>query len=163
MPKRDGWVAALSPRHWAELPFDMEVVNVHISAPHLWPYFPHPIRRQAQLAALLADRRQSADIPHAILGDFNSSPAWPVYKKMAARYVDGALQGGNGELGNRGSWPSLPWMGVGGLLRIDHCFLWKLTAERARFVPIRGSDHLGLIVDIAIGESLAAGGNAAAA
>jgi hypothetical protein len=63
MPKRDGWVARLSPQHWQNLPFLIEVVNVHLSGPHLWPYFPNPVRRRAQLEALgLACRTRYSEI-----------------------------------------------------------------------------------------------------
>lgn len=152
MPKRDGWVARLSPQHWQKLPFLIEVVNVHISGPHLWPYFPRLVRRKAQLEALLEDRECRTGVPYAIFGDFNSSPIWPVYKKMSARFVDGALEAGGAELEFDGTWPYLPWLGIRGLLRIDHCFLWKLSVERTRIVEIPGSDHLGLLVDIDISK-----------
>lgn len=155
MPKRDGWVARLSPQHWQNLPFLIEVVNVHLSGPHLWPYFPNPVRRRAQLEALLEDRERRSGVPHAIFGDFNSSPIWPVYKRMSARYADGALEAGNGKLGFRGTWPYMPWIGIKGLFRIDHCFLWKLSAERAHVMEIPGSDHLGLLVDINVCRGIA--------
>lgn len=152
MPKRDGWVAKLSPQHWQYLPFLIEVVNVHISGPHLWPYFPHRVRRKAQIEALLEDRKHRTDVPYAIFGDFNSSPIWPVYKKMSARYVDGVVEAGDAEPGFGGTWPYLPWLGIKGLLRIDHCFLWNLSAGETRIVEIPGSDHLGLLVDIDISQ-----------
>jgi endonuclease/exonuclease/phosphatase family metal-dependent hydrolase len=152
MPKRDGWIARLSTQHWQDLPFPLEVVNVHISGPHLWPYFPRRVRRKAQLAALLEDRERRADVRCAVFGDFNSSPVWPVYKKMSARFIDSALETGGAEQTVGGTWPYLPWLGIRGLLRIDHCFLWKLSADRARIVEIPGSDHLGLIVDIDISK-----------
>jgi endonuclease/exonuclease/phosphatase family metal-dependent hydrolase len=71
---------------------------------------------------------------------------------MSARFVDGARESGGSELGFNGTWPYMPWLGIKGLLRIDHCFLWKLSAERARILEIPGSDHLGLLVDIDISE-----------
>lgn len=147
MPKRDGFVATLSPEHWGGLPQPVQIVNVHISGPHLWPYFPHPVRRGRQLAALLADRRAHAAVPHAILGDFNSSPAWPLYRRMAARYVDGAAAVAASPAN---TWPRIPALGIRGLLRIDHCFLHRLVARSASVVEIRGSDHMGLRVDLAV-------------
>lgn len=154
MPKRDGWIARLSLQHWQQLPFPVDVVNVHISGPHVWPYFPHPVRRKAQLEALLTDRDRSIDVPCAILGDFNASPIWPVYKKMSARFVDGALEGSGADQKLGGTWPNLPWLGIKGLLRIDHCFLWMLSAANARIVDIPGSDHLGLLVEIDVSEAV---------
>lgn len=150
LPKRDAWVAKLSPRQWPNLPFAIEIVNVHISGPHLWPYFPHPVRRSSQLNALLDYRQRKEEVPHAVFGDFNSTPIWPVYKKMAQRYIDGALGSDNVKRSIGGTWPYLPALGVKGWLRIDHCFLWKLAAKRIQKVEIPGSDHLGLLVDLRV-------------
>jgi endonuclease/exonuclease/phosphatase family metal-dependent hydrolase len=74
---------------------------------------------------------------------------------MSARYDDGALEAGNGKLGFQGTWPYMPWIGIKGLFRIDHCFLWKLSAERAHVMEIPGSDHLGLLVDINVRQGIA--------
>lgn len=153
MPKRDGWVAGLSPDHWPSLPFAVEIANVHISGPHTWPYFPHPVRRKAQVTALLEHHERKADVPHAVFGDFNASPSWPVYKRMVSRYVDGALESCDQNSGNGDTWPYMPLLGIRGLLRIDHCFLWKLSAEKLQTVEIPGSDHLGLLVDIEVSSS----------
>lgn len=150
IPKRDGWVATLCPNNWQQLPFAVEIVNVHISSPHVWPYFPRSIRRKAQVRALLERRGRKNDVPHAVFGDFNASPIWPVYKNMAAKYVDGALLPGGGEPKNGKTWPCVPKLGIDGLLRIDHCFLWKLSAEKTQTVKIPGSDHLGLLVEIVV-------------
>jgi len=49
----------------------------------------------------------------------------------------------------RPTWPHLPALGFKGLLRIDHCFVSRLCALRVQVVPIAGSDHLGLCVDVA--------------
>jgi len=148
MPRRDGWAAALSPAHWPTLPAPMEVVNVHISGPHIWPYFPNPVRRRAQVDALLAEGAARQAVPHAILGDFNSTPLWHVYRRMRARYVDAVLATNGGRAAFRGTWPHLPGLRIRGLLRIDHCFLWRLEAVRARTVDLPGSDHLGLLVEL---------------
>lgn len=150
MPKRDGMVATLRPEHWEGLPLPIQVVNVHISGPHLWPYRPHPVRRGRQLAALLADRQAHADIPHAIVGDFNSSPVWPVYRRIAARYVDAVAAVTTAP---RGTWPCIPALGIRGLLRIDHCFVHRLVARSARVIAIPGSDHLALCVDLEVPDA----------
>ncbi|MGH8223426.1 MAG: endonuclease/exonuclease/phosphatase family protein [Woeseiaceae bacterium] len=149
MPKRDGFVAALSPQHWGGLPCPIEIVNVHISGPHLWPYFPHPVCRHRQLEALLAERAARVDVPHAILGDFNSSPIWTVYRRMAARYVDAMAASGT----PRNTWPRVPALGIRGLLRIDHCFLRGLAARATAVVELPGSDHFGLRVDLVVDET----------
>ncbi|MEL7312241.1 MAG: endonuclease/exonuclease/phosphatase family protein [Pseudomonadota bacterium] len=148
MPKRDGWIARLSPEHWDALPIAVEIVNVHISGPHTWPYFPHPVRRKTQLRALLSNHAQKKDTPHAVFGDFNASPIWPAYRRMLSRYVDGVIGAADIPTKSVRTWPYLPKLGVRGLLRIDHCFLWQLAAASVRTVEIPGSDHLGLLIDL---------------
>jgi exonuclease III len=152
MPRRDGWYVKLSPQHWEKVSFPLEVVNVHIAGPHVWPYFPRQIRRSAQIDALMEYRERKSSVPHAILGDFNSSPIWPFYKKMAAKYVDCTTAARNSGQKVLPTWPYIPQVGIKGLIRIDHCFLWGLTANHVQTVEIRGSDHLGLLVDLNVAE-----------
>ena len=144
MPKRDGWRAILEPDHWRRLESEIDIVNVHVSGPHTWPYFPNPVRRSEQLRAVFADRRQRQGVPCAILGDFNASPAWPVYRKMAKRFTDAAVANDAASP----TWPVLPTFGFAGLIRIDHCFTDRLAASAVRVIAIAGSDHGGLLVDL---------------
>ncbi|MDZ7644653.1 MAG: endonuclease/exonuclease/phosphatase family protein [Woeseiaceae bacterium] len=146
LPGRAGWIARLAPEEWNPLQVPIEIVNVHISAPHLWPYFPNRVRRRAQLDLLLADRAASDDVPHAILGDFNASPAWPVYRQMRSRYDDAALAARRGNAPLANTWPSLPAIGLRGLIRIDHCFTRGLVAHSVEVLDLPGSDHLALCV-----------------
>jgi endonuclease/exonuclease/phosphatase family metal-dependent hydrolase len=149
LPKRDGLAARLSPASWPPLAEPIQIVNVHIMGPHTWPYFPSRNTRAGQLAGLLRFLDGEPRAPRAVLGDFNSSPIWPLYRRMAARYADGARVAERAGSPLRPTWPHVPMLGLRGLLRIDHCFLFGLTARAARVVPIRGSDHLGLCVDVA--------------
>lgn len=142
--RRAGWVARLAPADWETLPVPIELVNVHIAAPHLWPYFPNRVRRRTQLEVLLADRAQTADVPHAIIGDFNATPAWPVYRRMAAVYEDAAVTVCKGKAPPANTWPSIPALGLRGLLRIDHCFTQGLVARSVDTIVMPGSDHLAL-------------------
>jgi len=147
LPKRDAWEVTLTPEHWAPLPITVQILNVHISAPHLWPYFPHPVRRAEQLRLLLQDRAQYTHTPHAIFGDFNASPAWPVYRRMRARYADAiSLTASNGVA--TATWPHIPLLGINGWWRIDHCFLWKLGALSVQRLAIAGSDHFALLAEL---------------
>lgn len=149
MRRRAGLVATLQPAEWQQIAEPLQIVNVHIAAPHLWPYYPSRTRRRQQLEALLADRAGADGMPHAIVGDFNASPAWAVYRRMRERYDDAAVVAANGSRPPR-TWPSLPRFGIDGLLRIDHCFVAGLEAVAARTVSVPGSDHRGLLVDLAL-------------
>ena len=151
-PMRDSWHVALEPEHWSGLDRRMEILNVHISAPHLWPYFPRRVRRSVQLAAVMDYWKRTAETPHAVVGDFNSTPLWAVYRKMASVYADGALNSGNPHPAIGGTWPYMPGIGIKGLIRIDHCFLWKLSARQVQTIEIAGTDHLGLLVELAVAD-----------
>jgi endonuclease/exonuclease/phosphatase family metal-dependent hydrolase len=147
LPARDGWVARLSPAHWPELSEPIEIVDVHIVGPHTWPYFPRRHTRGGQLAGLLRFLDERPHVPRAILGDFNASPLWPVYRRLSARLTDSVVAR-HRRAHRSPTWPHVPAIGLTGLIRIDHCFLSKLVAVDTRVVPIPGSDHLGLCVDV---------------
>jgi endonuclease/exonuclease/phosphatase family metal-dependent hydrolase len=101
---------------------------------------------------LLHDRNKKKAIPQAIFGDFNASPIWTVYKTMAANFVDCVVAANISGEDIKGTWPYIPQLGIRGIIRIDHCFLWKLSANRVQTVEMPGSDHLGLLVDLDISE-----------
>ncbi len=145
MPQRSACVARLEPGDWPGLAAPLEIVNLHLAAPHFWPWFPRRLRRAAQVAALLDDRTGADALPHALVGDFNATPAWPAYRRMAAGYED-AARVVNGRAGP--TWPSLPRLGVAGLFRIDHCLVRGLRVESFETVTLHGSDHRGLLVDL---------------
>jgi len=143
LPRRSGCVARLSPEHWPALSADVEIVNVHLAAPHVWPWFPNRLRRAHQVEALLADRASAGDVAQALLGDFNATPAWPAYRRMAAGYIDAAAQHGGGS-----TWPRLRRFGLDGLWRIDHCFVKGLETVSLETVDVPGSDHMGILVEL---------------
>lgn len=147
IPQRSGVVARLEPGDWPGLGAAIEIVNLHIAAPHLWPWFPRRVRRRAQLEALLADRGHADGLPHAVVGDFNATPAWPVYRRMAELYDDAALAA-TARPGP--TWPHLPRRGVNGIFRIDHCFVRGLAVDAFETVALPGSDHRGLLVEVSV-------------
>jgi endonuclease/exonuclease/phosphatase family metal-dependent hydrolase len=148
LPKRDGWVARLSPTSWSQIDEPIEIVNVHIMAPHTWPYFPRRLTRHGQLSSLIRFLDDDPHVPRAILGDFNASPVWPLYRRLASKLTDAAVEGMRGGPGRHLTWPHLPSIGIKGIFQIDHCFLSNLTATNVQVVAIPGSDHLGLCVDV---------------
>lgn len=157
MPMRDAWAATLSPTDWPGLGAIMDVISVHVSGPHVFPYYPNPVRRRLQVDALFASRQKSPGRAHAILGDFNSSPVWPVYKRMRSHYSDAVLSAQEPAAKVTPTWPNLPAIGLKGMLRIDHCFTTGLNVRSTRRIDIQGSDHFGLLVDIdesAVGKAL---------
>jgi len=153
LPERDGWVARLSPANWSQIAEPIEIVNTHIMSPHTWPYFPRRHTRQGQLCGLLSFIDYEPHIPRAVLGDFNSSPLWPLYRRLAAQLSDSVAVSTRGGSDRYPTWPHIPSIGLKGLIRIDHCFLSNLTALDVRVVSLPGSDHLGLCVDVILDET----------
>ncbi len=163
LPKRDGWVARLSPTSWSQIGEPIEIVNIHIMGPHTWPYFPRRHTRQGQLSGLLNFLAREPRIPRAILGDFNSSPIWPLYRRLAAQLTDSVVVSTRRGSDRYLTWPHLPSIGLKGLFRIDHCFLSNLTALDVEVVSLPGSDHLGLCVDVILEETTSDQSGSAAA
>ena len=147
---RDARVVRLDPAHWPALTGVLEIVNVHIASPTWgeqgWARFAH---RRAQSRGLLHYLDQTPGRTRAVLGDFNATPGWPLYRSLAERLEDLALSHAR----SRGAKPARTWARwVGGppLLRIDHCFGNGLRVDDFQVVAIRGSDHSGLVVDLSI-------------
>ena len=142
---RTAHLAALEPTDWPELSRPVEIVNVHIAAPHCHPFWAQPWRRLLQVQALLTHVEADPDRARAVVGDFNATPIWPVYRRLARRLEDLALTHARARGTRPGrTWPR--WRGAP-LLRIDHCFGSGLVVEGFEVVDLPGSDHYALVVD----------------
>ncbi len=149
LPRRDARVTRLEPRHWPVLDAPLEVVGVHIQAPHgnPPPWITLPLRR-GQMAGLV-DYFESVPRPHrVVVGDFNATPLWPAYRRMRQHLCDGPAQLAR----SRGERPPRTW-GPGfarglRLLRIDHVFTSGVALADSAVHPIEGSDHAALVVDL---------------
>jgi len=155
---RDARIARLDPADWPALTGALEIVNVHIAAP-TWcmnDWF-RILRRRVQIRGLLEYLDRTPGQTRAVLGDFNATPAWPVYRVVAKRLEDLALTHAR----SRGAKPARTWARwIGGppLLRIDHCFGCGVRVDDFQVVAIRGSDHSGLVVDLSVEEPATSGG-----
>jgi endonuclease/exonuclease/phosphatase family metal-dependent hydrolase len=154
---RDARVARLDPAHWPGLTGGLEIVNVHMASPtfgtQAWTRFSH---RRDQCRGLVEYLDGTPDRARAVLGDFNATSSWPLYRVVAGRLEDLALSHAR----SRSARPARTWARwVGGppLLRIDHCFGSGLRVDDFQVVAIRGSDHSGLLVDLSVDERMASG------
>lgn len=137
-------IAELRPPDW---PDSVEILNVHMPNPIMWPPWRSVRARGRLLDSLL--RYMASPGRRLVAGDFNASPAWPVYRQMARRLEDAALMVARA----KGQRPERTWGPTPGsprLLRIDHVFVEGITPVDARVVPLPGSDHSGVLVDIAV-------------
>jgi len=140
---RSGWVARLSPGSWPGVPEPLDVINVHLVNPvdRPWRETRDTRRRQiAQVSAFLEER----DAASVVIGDMNASPVWREYKLLSELGVDAARATGTA----RRTWSHFVWGPR--LLRIDHAFVARVRPITTEVVPVRGSDHSALIVDIEV-------------
>jgi endonuclease/exonuclease/phosphatase (EEP) superfamily protein YafD len=88
-----------------------------------------------------------------LVGDFNATPVWPLYRRVAREIDDVALAVARRH-GRRPArtwgplWRRAPRMR---LLRIDHAFARGVEVSRVRSFDVPGSDHDALCVDVALG------------
>ncbi len=167
-PYRDVRRARLEPDAWPGLSARVEILNVHIAAPHVGPLGSGWYKRRHQLRHLeryLVEGEEQGDAeerggaggerpaarreraPQLLVGDFNSTPVWPVYRRLARHMVDAAVVVAQ-RRGRpvRRTWG--PWSGSPRLLRIDHGFLRGLEIEEFQVLHIPGSDHSALVLDV---------------
>ncbi len=144
---RSAHAVELDPGDWPGLAAPLEVLNVHIAAPHLMPPPRGLALRRRQFGDLAAFLRASPDRRRLLIGDFNATPLWPVYRRIASHFTDAAVTVAESRGGRPAStWG--PWPGAPRLLRIDHAFLRGLSVSDFEVAPIRGSDHSAIIVEV---------------
>jgi len=146
LPHRSALVAELAPEAWPGLGAQIEVVNLHLSAPHTripWSWRD----RRGQVTGLLA-HLAAQPLPRVLVGDFNATPRWPAYRRLAAGLDDAAVIAA----ARRGAAPARTWgphPRAPRLLRIDHALVDGLDVVDLRVVPLAGSDHSAIVVDVA--------------
>ncbi len=159
LPYRDGRVAELAPVESGPAGEPIEILNVHIRAPHLGPLWRSLRVRRAQVRALVAYLDATPRRRRALLGDLNATPLWPVYRRLAGRLSDCCLVAARGG-GARPARTWGPWPGGPRLLRIDHALVCGLTVIETRTCALAGSDHDALVVDLAVPTRSKAEGDA---
>jgi vancomycin resistance protein VanJ len=144
LPYRSAFVAEV-PRRDEE---PIEVVNLHLAAPHARPMFQRLQDRRHQLHLVLAHLDATPRQRRVLAGDLNATPLWPAYRRLRARFDDAAVEAAR-RIGRRPGATWGPWPGSVRLLRIDHVLVRGLVATETRVLPLRGSDHSALLADLA--------------
>ncbi len=145
MPFRAGIAARLDPEEWPNLTRELEVINVHMANPIGLPLPRSAAIRRKQLGALL--EYTATPTSRLVVGDFNASPIWPLYRRMAARMDDAVARAAR----ERGERPARTWGPTAQsprLLRIDHVFTEGLRPTYAAALSLPGSDHRAVVVDV---------------
>ncbi len=154
LPGRDAHIAVLDSLDSGEA---VEVINVHILAPHAPPIWRAARSRRGQLLGLEAYLDATPTRRRVVVGDLNATPAFPVYRRLAARLTDAATQVANRN-GGRAQRTWGPGFRAPRLLRIDHAFVNRLAVESFRLVRVPGADHRALVVDLLVPPHSQGGG-----
>jgi vancomycin resistance protein VanJ len=144
LPYRSAFVAEV-PGPADDVP--IEILNLHLAAPHVHPVIQRMKDRRGQLRHVLAYLDATPRRRRALAGDLNSTPLWPAYRRLRGRFDDAAVEAAR----RIGRWPGRtwgPWAGSVRLLRIDHVLVRGLVATGTRVLPLRGSDHSALVADL---------------
>jgi endonuclease/exonuclease/phosphatase family metal-dependent hydrolase len=145
--RRDGRVAELLPGDWPGLPAPVEVLNIHLQAPHGAPPWRSFRQRRDQVRGIDA-YLHAAPRPYRILaGDLNATPRWPAYRWLAGRFEDAAA----GHARRAGSRVEPTWgpLRLGrAFLRIDHVLVLGFEVLHVAVVPIPGSDHRAVLAEL---------------
>ena len=140
LPYRGGY------RGWLRPPGapPVEILNVHLANPLDLPK--GPVARRSQVRALEAIL---ADVPvrRVLVGDLNSTPAWPAYRRLTRHLDDGVARWAE-QQGIRPARTWAKWRGWPPLLRIDHVLTSGVSVVAARTHTIRGLDHRAVVVDL---------------
>lgn len=141
-PDRSLLRVTLDPTAWS-LPHPVEILNAHLVNP-----IARPLRRSAGLrrrqVEILEEMIAAPTSGRLLVGDFNSSPAWPLYRRLRRASTDAAIAAGTACR----TWGPTWWFPR--LLRIDHAFVNGLIPLATHRVAIRGADHSALVVDLEI-------------
>jgi endonuclease/exonuclease/phosphatase family metal-dependent hydrolase len=152
MHHRDGRRVVLQPSEWDGLERPVDLVNVHFQAPHSVLPFPSTLVRWRQARDLDRFLAENPSDARAIVGDYNATPHWPLYRRYARQFSDGAIHAAQREgRAVEATWG--PGPGTPRLLRIDHAMVRGIDVETFQVVEIPGSDHSGLVFDCTPGPS----------
>ena len=123
----------------------LTVVNAHIIAPHMGLPWRVAALRDRQVRGLEAYLR-SAPRPLLLVGDLNSTPLWPAYRRLTAFLTDAAVA--TARLDQRR--PRRTWGIRYGprLFRIDHVLVAGVVVDRVQVLPVAGSNHYAVVVDV---------------
>jgi len=146
LPHRDARIARLAPGSWPGLSAPLEIVNLHVIAPHAPPPWRTFATRFGQVRGLARWLDANPHGARVVCGDLNATPAWPAYRRLAERLRDVAHEHA-AAAGGRPQRTWGPWHGAPRLLRIDHVFASGGLVLDLRVVAVLGSDHSAVVVD----------------
>lgn len=147
LPHKGGLIAVLDPADWPMLSEPLEIMNMHFAAPGPRKPISAQLARRRQLAGFNEYLASAPSRPRMVLGDMNSTPLWPLYRRLASRFEDAhrTVAKRFGRLPRRTWAPTPHWPR---LLRIDHVFVKDVRVSDLWVVRVAGSDHSAIVLDL---------------
>ena len=147
LPHKDGLIALLDPADWPMLSEPLEIINMHFAAPGPRKPISAHVARRRPMDGFDRYLASAPACPRMVIGDMNSTPLWPLYRRLADRFEDAhrSVAKRYGRLPRRTWGPNSQWPR---LLRIDHVFVKDIRVSDLWVVPIAGSDHSAIVLDI---------------
>ena len=129
----------------------IEVVNAHIVAPHVGLPWKIAALRRRQVDDLETYLRRSGETPLILIGDLNSTPLSPAYRRLSKFLTDAAIEVAR----LKGRRPRRTWGLWYGprLLRIDHVLVRGVSIVNVEVHRLARSDHSAVVIDVRIGAS----------
>jgi endonuclease/exonuclease/phosphatase (EEP) superfamily protein YafD len=125
----------------------LAVTGLHLPNPLDFPWWATARTRSIQIEAVFEWISDQSEMAAIVAGDFNASPIWPAYRKLATRLTDLVDEWAVAE--EREPEPTWAWhAGWPRVLRIDHVFGSGVRAANVAVEPIVGSDHAAVIADL---------------
>ena len=146
---RNAEFARLDPEHWPGVHSPIEIITTHIRAPHLWPPWRTFPQRRVQVNGLAAHIDATPTQPRLLIGDLNATPGWPAYRRLSGLLEDAAQQvASRNQRQPEATWS--PRLSGSRLLRIDHALVGGLAVHDFSVVPVAGSDHAGILIEVSL-------------
>jgi endonuclease/exonuclease/phosphatase family metal-dependent hydrolase len=122
----------------------VELVGVHLANPVMGIGAVRDRKRQVEAVLDHVDRRGT---PAVVVGDMNATPAWPAYRRLRTRLLDG-VSDARKQIGSgiERTWSVRP--GWPALLRIDHILTAGVRLEDVAVHRVEGSDHRAVAATI---------------
>jgi endonuclease/exonuclease/phosphatase family metal-dependent hydrolase len=149
LPRRDARIADVRLGTAAGEAVAVELVNIHVEAPHNLPTWKSLARRRGQWRGLERHLKANPHRPRLVVGDFNSTPLWPFYRRVVGHLHDAALIHAR-RTGGRTARTWGPWPGGPRLLRIDHAFVRHVEVFDFAVVDVPFGDHCAVLVEIGV-------------
>lgn len=141
LPRRPAYLVRLAGDAWPGFPTGVTVINAHLANPVDRPMRTHNAYRRGQVAGLV-ELVAEVETPLLLVGDFNSTPVWPAFRRLRRRLTDL----GKGRVGR--TWGPIP--GGPAFLRIDHILGRGLRAVAVEKHRITGSDHRAVVAEVVL-------------